>query len=72
MRIRPPAPVKTMVSSEPQVPIGDGPSHSVTGPPPLSDTFFSFPGTPNPTHRPSGEKNGLNAPSVPGIGVGSR
>jgi len=31
------------------------------------DTFFSFPPAQNPTHWPSGEKNGLMAPSVPGI-----
>jgi hypothetical protein len=27
--------------------------------------FFSFPSEKNPIQRPSGEKNGLDAPSVP-------
>ena len=38
--------------------------------PPSSDTVRSFePPTRNPTWRPSGEKNGVPAPSVPAIGV---
>jgi hypothetical protein len=31
-------------------------------------TFFIRPSEKNPTHRPSGEKNGLDARSVPGSG----
>src|SRR5580698_9732798 len=34
--------------------------------PPSTDILFTLPPAINPTHRPSGEKNGTDAPSVPG------
>ena len=44
-------------------------SEIVTGMPPRRMTFFSLPLAKKPIHWPSGEKNGLSPPSVPGIGV---
>ncbi len=41
----------------------------VAGPLPTTEIFFSAPPLQNPTHWPSGEKKGLDASSVPGIGV---
>jgi hypothetical protein len=67
--------VKKMVSCASQlpVPLEDTPmsatSASETGSPPLRSTFFSLRSAKNPTHWPSGEKNGAKPPSVPGIGV---
>lgn len=43
----------------------------ITGAPPLVETFLSLLAAKNPTHRPSGEKKGFRAPSVPGIGLPS-
>jgi hypothetical protein len=37
----------------------------VIGAPPVTAIFFSLPVAKNATHRPSGEKKGLVAPSVP-------
>jgi hypothetical protein len=37
----------------------------VIGAPPSTEIFFSFPPAKNAIHFPSGEKNGLSAPSVP-------
>jgi hypothetical protein len=34
------------------------------------ETFFSFSSAKKPSHCPSGEKNGLVPPVVPGIGLG--
>ena len=61
---------KTIVSSEPQDAATPraGASHSVTGGPPRIDIFFNLPPAENPTHSPSGEKNGNVAPSEPRIG----
>ena len=41
----------------------------VAAPLPSTAVFFSAPPLQNPTQRPSGEKNGSDAPSVPGIAV---
>ena len=51
------------------VEVGSWYSASVIGSPPSSETFFSFssPAAQKATHFPSGEKNGVVAPSVPGI-----
>ena len=49
-----------------------GASASVVGVPPAIGAFLSFPPAKNPTHRPSGEKNGRRAPSVPGSARGVR
>ena len=44
-----------------------------TGAPPLTGTFFSLLSAPTkPSHRPSGEKNGELAPSVPASVVVAR
>src|SRR5262249_27541716 len=65
--------VKMMVSSGPQLaPRLTEALHRVKGAPPLTETFFSLPSAKNPTHCPSGEKNGVSAPSVPWIGVASK
>ena len=40
-------------------------SVSACGGPPLTETFFSAPSAKKPSHWPSGEKNGMEAPSVP-------
>src|SRR5262249_2194538 len=65
--------VKMMVSSGPQLaPRLRDALQRVIGAPPLRETFFSLPSAKNPTDCPSGEKNGLSAPSVPGIGVASK
>ena len=62
---------KMIVSSDPQLaPNTAGVSQIVVaGPPPPTDIFFSAPALQNPTHCPSGEKKGPDAPSVPAIGV---
>ncbi len=63
----PPSQPKTIRSSGPHsAPIGFGTSVSVTGPCPSSETLRTSLSAKKPTHRPSGEKNGLYAPSVPG------
>ena len=49
-----------------------GASHRTTTVPPATCTFLSFPLAKNPTHCPSGEKNGVRASSVPGSAVASR
>src|SRR5262245_6322599 len=46
-----------------------GTSVSVVTAPPLSGTFFRRPLEKNPSHCPSGEKNGIVAPSVPATGA---
>ena len=46
-------------------PAGAGALASVTGDPPDVAIFFSRPSAKNAIHRPSGEKNGARAPSVP-------
>ena len=48
-------------------PYGLRASHNVTGSPPETATFFRCVGVKNPIHWPSGEKNGLKAPSVPAM-----
>src|SRR5262245_17621315 len=64
--------VKMMVPSGPQLaPRLRNAPQRVKGAPPPRETLFSLPSAKNPTDCPSGEKNGLSAPSVPGIGVGS-
>jgi len=45
--------------------------YTVTGGPPVNGTFFSSPLAQKPAHRPSGEKNGAMAPSVPKSGWAS-
>ena len=59
------------MSSDPQLaPNTAGVSQIVVaGPLPPTDVFFSAPPLQNPTQRPSGEKKGPDAPSVPAIGV---
>src|SRR5215471_18185422 len=58
--------VKMIVSSGPQLaPRLTEALHRVKGAPPLRETLFSLPSAKNPTECPSGEKNGLSAPSVP-------
>ena len=42
-------------------------SQRMAGEPPSARIFFSLPSAENPTHCPSGEKNGTRAPVVPGI-----
>src|SRR5437867_7578460 len=65
--------VSMMLSSGPQLaPRTAAALQRVKAAPPLSETFFSLPSAKNPNDCPSGEKNGLSAPSVPGIGVASR
>ncbi len=55
-----------IVSSSAHVPPRPlGASHSVTAAPPVTAIFFSLPPAKNAIHWPSGEKNGLAAPSVP-------
>ena len=49
-----------------------GASARMAGVPPAIGAFFSFPSAKNPTHFPSGEKNGRRAPSVPGSARGVR
>ena len=46
-------------------------SPSVTAVPPVTEIFFNFPPAKKPIHWPSGEKKGLAAPSVPGMGLAS-
>ena len=41
-------------------------SQMVIAAPPVTEILRSFPSVKNPIHCPSGEKNGLCAPSVPG------
>ena len=58
-----------ITSLPPQVPLVPvGASHSVTGMPPATSTFFSFPSAKKPIQRPSGDQNGDRLPSVPAIG----
>jgi hypothetical protein len=47
-------------------------SQIVSGAPPVTSTFFIFPVLKKPNHWPSGEKNGVVPPSVPGIGAPSK
>ena len=57
--------VKMIVSSSAQVPPRPaGASHRLTAAPPVTRIFFSLPPAKNAIHCPSGEKNGLAAPSV--------
>src|SRR5262245_54133093 len=44
-------------------------SQRLVATPPSIDTRFNQPATKKPTERPSGERNGLVAPSVPAMGV---
>src|SRR5208283_5945746 len=46
-------------------------SDNVTGTPPSVDTFINLWYAQNPTHRSSGERNGLIPPSVPAMGLAS-
>src|SRR3954462_12782129 len=63
---RPPDSAATIVSSSPQLPpAAPGALHKLTPSPPSSDTFWSLPPAKKATHRPLGEKNGREAPSVP-------
>ena len=56
-----------IVPSVPQLPpYGLGASQSTMGSPPDTATFFSLWSAKKPIQRPSGEKNGPKAPSVPG------
>jgi hypothetical protein len=65
--------VNTIVPSSLHVPARmSGESQSVTGAPPVTATFLSFPSAKNPSQRESGEKNRLLAPSVPDSGAASR
>src|SRR5262249_49468040 len=60
---------KTMKPSSDQLPpANDRVSHNVMAAPPDTETFLSRPSAKNAIHCPSGEKNGLIAPSVPGSG----
>src|SRR3989442_11618182 len=66
--------VKTILSSDPHTaprPFEEV-SHTVTTLPLSTATFFSFLSVKNAIHLPSGEKNGVPAPSVPGMGLESR
>ena len=55
-----------------EAPTVNGPDSQITaGGPPSIGIFFSLPSAANPTHRPSGEKNGFRPPSVPASGVTS-
>src|SRR5437870_1020478 len=66
--------VKMMASSDPHTaprPFEEV-SHTLTIWPLSTDTFFSFPSVKKAIHLPSGEKIGVPAPSVPGIGLVSR
>src|ERR1700674_3387494 len=57
--------VKMIVSSSAQVPPrAFGASHRLTAAPPVVETFFSLLPAKNAIHGPSGEKNGLAAPSA--------
>src|SRR4030095_10674441 len=47
-------------------------SQSVAAAPPVTEIFFSLPPAKNAIHRPSGEKNGLSASSVPDSAVARR
>jgi hypothetical protein len=59
-----------MLPSSPQLaPRGAGASHRVTGAPPWTEIFFSFPSAKNPIQLWSGEKNGPSAFSVPARSV---
>src|SRR5262245_44445993 len=49
-----------------------GSSRTTCGVPPGSWTFLSFPSETKPSHVPSGEKNGLDPPSVPVTGSPSK
>ena len=64
-----------IVPSAPQVPprlsVPIAVSQSDIAAPPETDTFLSFRLAKNPIHRPSGEKNGCLAPSVPDSAVSS-
>ena len=55
---------KLHVQPDPDPPI-------VTAAPPVSETLLSWPSAQKPTVRPSGEKKGSTAPSVPRIGAAS-
>ena len=58
--------VKKIVPSSDHVPPrSSSASQSVTGAPPETETFFSFPSAKNAIQSPTGEKNGSFAPSVP-------
>ena len=62
---------KAMTPADPQLAPprrpATGKSQMSMGGPPLRATFFNLFPAPNPTHRPSGEKKGYSAPSVPGM-----
>src|SRR6185295_10489828 len=59
----------TMTLSRFQVPPRpSGASHSVTGGPPVTSTFFSFPEAKKAMYLASGDQNGNEAFAVPGIG----
>ena len=63
----------TTLSSSSQTPArSSGASARTVGEPPSTATFRSFPALKKPTQRPSGEKNGFCAPSVPGSARVSR
>ena len=65
----PVAAAKTIVPLLLQLPPSpSGASQIAIGVPPPTGAFFNLPSAKNPTHSPSGEKNGLTAPKVPGIG----
>ena len=56
-----------MRPSAPQAaPPGAGASATIDGGPPAAAIFFSLPSAKNPSHRPSGEKNGDGAAFGPG------
>ena len=60
----------TMVPSSPQAPPRSSvTSHSSADAPPVTAIFLNLKSAENPIHSPSGEKNGLRAPSVPDNGV---
>ena len=69
----PPSGAKTIRFCEPQLPPRwSGASASSRAGPPARSTRFSFFSAKKPTERPSGEKKGASAPSVPGRAFGSR
>src|SRR6267143_6995868 len=53
-------------------PRGNTASARVCAAPPLTEIFFSLLPAKNPSHWLSGEKKGLTAPSVPGIGAADK
>src|SRR5262245_39227653 len=63
----PPFNAAMMSPSSPQLAptAGPGAGHSVAGEPPCTATFLSLPSAKTPIDWPSGEKNGVVAPSVP-------